>query len=254
MATAPNIAPHTALSLLRGSCALAYLVIGGLAASFAVVPLVVFGGRRNKAQHLVERLWAGGVLKIAGIRVEVRGREHLPPTGCVLAANHRSNADVLSIMGYAANQARFIAKAELRWVFFISIGMSVTGHLFVKRGQRKSGGRALGEAAKELRKGAWVLLFPEGTRSKGDDSLPWKSGAFRLAIDAQVPVVPTVIHHARRLWPSKSLLPRPGVLVVEFLEPVATEGLIAKQHPSLRNTVRDLVIERHDQGLVASDS
>ena len=249
MTPAPDVVSHTPISLIRGIAALLYLIIAGLISSLLVIPLVIFGGRRNLAQHFVERLWAGGVLKIAGIRVIVKGREHLPKNGCVIVANHRSNADVLSIMGAAATPARFIAKAELKWVFFISIGMSMTGHIFVRRGQRKSGGKALGEAAKELRKGAWVLLFPEGTRVKANESIPWKSGAFRLAIDAQVPMVPTVIHHARRLWPSQALLPRPGTMIVEFLPSVPTQGLVTKQHTQLRNQVRDLVIARHQDQL-----
>lgn len=247
MTSTPAVVSHTPTSLIRGTAAVLYLVVAGLISSLLVIPLVVFGGRRNRTQHFIERLWAGGVLKIAGIRVVVEGRENLPENGCVIVANHRSNADVFSIMGRAATPARFIAKAELKWVFFISIGMSMTGHIFVRRGKRKSGGKALGEAAKELRKGAWVLLFPEGTRGKTDQSLPWKSGAFRLAIDAQVPMVPTVIHHARRLWPSQALLPRPGTMIIEFLPGIPTDGLTAKQHTRLRNQVRDLVNTRLDE-------
>lgn len=247
MTLAPAVVSHTPISLARGFAAGLYLVIAGLIASLLVIPLVIFGGKRNRCQHVVERLWAGGVLKIAGIRVVVKGRENLPKRGGVIVANHSSNADVLSIMGAAATPARFIAKAELKWVFFISIGMSMTGHIFVKRGKRKSGGKALGEAAKELRKGAWVLLFPEGTRAKTDQSLPWKSGAFRLAIDAQVPVVPTVIHNARRLWPSEALIPRSGTMTVEFLPSVPTQGMVTKEHTQLRNQVRDLVDQRHQQ-------
>ena len=244
MQAATPIKSHNVISLIRGSLALAYLVLGGLVASALVVPFVVFGGRRNRAQHLIEKIWAGGVLFVAGIKVEVRGAEHLPKGGCVLTPNHRSNADILAIMGIAATPARFIAKAELKWVFFISLGMWATGHIFVKRGRWKSSGKALGAATRELRKGAWVLIFPEGTRVDADTSIPWKTGAFRVAIDAQVPVVPVVIHHARRLWSTQSLLPRPGTLIVEFLEPVATVGMPPKGHGPLRNRVRDAVIER----------
>lgn len=237
-----SIPAHTLSSRLRGSAAVVFLVFGGLIASALVVPLLLFGGRRNRAQHWVERLWASGTLAVAGIRVEVRGRHNLPATGCVIAANHRSNADILAIMGGAATPARFLAKSELKWVFFISIGMWATRHIFVKRGRSKSGGRALEAAANELRKGAWVLLFPEGTRSTSGESLPWKTGAFRLAIDAQVPIIPTVIHNARFAWPAQNILPRSGAMIVEFLEPVSSEGVDAKNYGQLRNRVRDLVI------------
>ncbi len=237
------INPHTVISYIRGWFALVFLAFGGLAASALVVPFVIFGGRRNKVQHWVERCWAGGVLWIAGIKVEIRGAEHLPKGGCVLTPNHRSNADILAIMGYAATPARFIAKAKLKWVFFISLGMWATGHIFVKRGRWKSSGKALGTAARECRKGAWLLLFPEGTRVEGDASIPWKTGAFRVAIDAQVPVVPVVIRHARRLWPTEELVPRSGTITVEFLEPVETTGMEPKAYGPLRNRVRDAVIE-----------
>jgi 1-acyl-sn-glycerol-3-phosphate acyltransferase len=229
---------------MRGSFALLFIFVGGVIASLLLIPLALLGGRRNRAQHAVERLWAGGVLKIIGIEVQVLGVEHLPASGCVIAANHRSNIDIFAIMGAAATPARFIAKAELIWVFFISVGMWMTGHIFVRRGRSASGGRALGAAAVALRRGAWVLLFPEGTRAPADRSLGWKSGAFRLAIDAQVPVIPTAIHHGRRLWPPGSILPRGGVMVVEFLAPVSTTGLDSKAHAQLRNQVRDQVIAR----------
>ena len=74
MTPTPAVVSHTPISLIRGIAALMYLVIAGLISSILVIPLVVFGGRRNRTQHFVERLWASGVLKIAGIRVVVKGQ------------------------------------------------------------------------------------------------------------------------------------------------------------------------------------
>ena len=216
-------------------------------ASALVVPLILVGGRRNRAQHLVEKLWAGGVLRIAGIRVEVEGLEHLPKTGAVITPNHRSNADILAIMGVAATPARFVAKAELKWVFFISLGMWATGHIFVKRGKRKSGGRALGAAARALQKGAWVLLFPEGTRVRKGGSLPWKTGAFRAAVDGGVPVVPTAIHNARAVWPTMAKMPRGGTMRVQFLPPIHASQLEKPGFLGLRNAVREQVVAQLDE-------
>jgi 1-acyl-sn-glycerol-3-phosphate acyltransferase len=226
---------------MRGALTVLWLVVGGLSASFFCAVLFPFGGRRNRAQHFVERLWASTTLAVAGVRVTCSGLDNLPQGPCVVVANHCSNLDPLIVMGHLVTEARFVAKSELRWVLPLSIGMAATGHIFIKRGSRKSGGRALDAAVASLGRGAKVLFFPEGTRAPQAGMLPWKSGAFRLAIETQVPVVPVVIHGASALWPPGRGTPVPGKLVGEVLEPIPTCDLTKADIATLRNRVRDRV-------------
>jgi 1-acyl-sn-glycerol-3-phosphate acyltransferase len=223
---------------MRGVVTIIWLVIGGLTASFSLALLFPFGGRRNRAQHTIERLWARSTLAVAGVRVRCSGLDKIPAGPCIVVANHASNLDPLIVMGHLVTEARFVAKSELRWALPLSIGMAATGHIFIKRGSRKSGGRALGAAAASLGRGAKVLFFPEGTRSTATGMLPWKSGAFRLAIEAGAPVLPLAIHGSAALWPSGQKTPRSGKLTAEVLDPISTGGRTKGDIATLRNEVR----------------
>lgn len=137
--------------------------------------------------------WTFAFLRVSpGWKVEVTGRERIPPGPCVLVANHQSMADIAACMGLRV-QFKFVSKASLFRLPVVGWMMQLARYVSVERGRPRSMRQMLLDCRSWLRRGMPVLLFPEGTYSGGKELLPFKRGAFHLAIESHVPLVPVLI-------------------------------------------------------------
>lgn len=133
-----------------------------------------------------------------GWRTRIEGRELLPRGACVLVVNHQSAADILAVMGLF-HPYKFVAKASLFSLPLVGWMMTLLAYVPIVRGSSTAMHQLLGPCRKWLRRGMPVLIFPEGTYSSGGQLLPFKRGAFQLALEEHVPVVPIVIEGTRQL-------------------------------------------------------
>jgi 1-acyl-sn-glycerol-3-phosphate acyltransferase len=133
-----------------------------------------------------------------GWRTRVEGRELLPQGPCVLVANHQSMADIFACMGLF-HPFKFVAKASLFRVPLVGWMMGLLRYVSLERGRVDSMRRMLGSCRMWLRRGMPVLIFPEGTYAEGVAPLPFKRGAFRLAMEERVPLVPVVLRGTANL-------------------------------------------------------
>ena len=177
-----------------------------------------------------------------GWRVEVEGRELLPPGPCVLVANHQSMADVFAAL-CLRHPFKFVSKASLFRVPLVGLVMALAGYIAVERGRTRSMHAMLEECRRRLRRGVAVLLFPEGTYSEGRGLLPFKRGAFRLALEEKVPVVPVVLQGTTTLVEGDGpwLSPRARVRV-RVLPPLPPESL-GDDDAALAERVRGLFLK-----------
>jgi len=137
--------------------------------------------------------WTVGCLGVnPGWRIEVTGRERIPSGPCVLVANHQSMADIVACMALRA-QFKFVSKASLFKLPVVGWMMSQARYVSVVRGRPRSMRQMMEDCRGWLRRGMPVLIFPEGTYSQDGKLLPFKRGAFHLAIQCQVPVVPVML-------------------------------------------------------------
>jgi 1-acyl-sn-glycerol-3-phosphate acyltransferase len=179
-------------------------------------------------------------------RLRVAGR--IPPGGpYVVVANHQSMLDIL-LLSRLRREMKWIAKESLFRVFWVGWAFRMAGDIPVRRGDAESGSEALAMARAYLDRGMSVMIFPEGTRSKTSRLLPFKSGAFRLAIDAGVPVLPVAVSGTAAGLPKGNPWVRPCRGVAKVLEPVETKGL----GPEHATRVRDLVRSRIEAALPAA--
>jgi len=147
----------------------------------------------RRAVHAFICRWTVLYLRVnPGWRIEVLGREKLPEGPFVLVANHQSMADILACMALQA-QFKFVSKASMFRVPVVGWLMRLARYVGVVRGRPRSMRRMMDDCRGWLGRGMPVLLFPEGTYSRGGKLLPFKRGPFRLAIDAKVPVVPLLL-------------------------------------------------------------
>lgn len=206
------------------------LTLAPLFAGAALVWLVTLPfDRRRVVLHLYSCAW-GTLYVVANPlwRVRFEGREKLPwRTPAVLVANHLSMLDILVVYGLF-RPFKWVAKAELFRVPFVGWNMWLNDYVPIRRGDRESVRRMMAQCRAHLARGSPMLLFPEGTRSEDGRLKAFKDGAFRLALDAGVPVVPIAISGTFDALPKHGAVLRRMVGHVRVLDPVDP-----KQFPSL---------------------
>ena len=177
--------------------------------------------------------WAGyaGVrlaLLLAGIRYRVTGWEQVQPgRAAVYCANHTSNVEppvLFALLSRLYPRIHILYKAELRRIPVLGLAFEVAGFVGVERGNRDQSAQAIDAAARTLREGGSFLIFPEGTRSRTNELLPFKKGGFIMALQAQAPIVPVAMHGGRAAMRRGSALVHPATVSVSFGQPISTVG------------------------------
>lgn len=157
------------------------------------------------------RSWCRFILWIYGIKIKVNGLENYDPNkGLILVTNHQSLFDIPAVWEACSGKIKMIAKKELFDLPFF--GWAIKGVRFIKidRGNKKSGQQAQADLNQRLRDGNQIWIAVEGTRSKTGELLPFKKGAFRIAQENKVPILPMVIQDALKVCPKGSLLVKGG--------------------------------------------
>jgi 1-acyl-sn-glycerol-3-phosphate acyltransferase len=158
----------------------------------------------------------------------------------VFVANHRSNADVFLIVRLPW-EMKLLAKRSIMRIPLVGWQMRTAGDVPIVRGDKESARRAMEEMRRWLDRGVSVFLFPEGTRSEDGTLGRFREGAFRLAIEAGVDVVPLAISGTEQALPKHSIVFHPTTATLTVLPPISTEGLTAADAPRLAETSREAV-------------
>jgi 1-acyl-sn-glycerol-3-phosphate acyltransferase len=206
--------------------------------------IAVFGTRTAPLQIAVSRLWSRTILRIAGVKLEVEGRERLRARGpYVFVANHLSFIDTPVVLASIPRQFRFLAKEELfRWWPWLPIAwhLKTAGHVPVPLDDARASVRALGKTAKLIESdGTSVFFFAEGGRSVDGTLGEFKHGAAYIAIKARAPMVPLALIGPDKILPMGSNVIRGGNVRLRIGEPVSTEGMTLKDRGALTEKVRE---------------
>jgi 1-acyl-sn-glycerol-3-phosphate acyltransferase len=183
--------------------------------------------------------WAKMLGWLTPIRVNVEGAEHAEQgRQYVVVSNHQSMYDILVIYGWLKLDLKWVMKQELRKVPAIGIGCEKAGHIYVDRRNPKKARAAINQALRRLGDGVGILFFPEGTRSDSGRLLPFKKGAFRTAIEQQLPVLPVTLIGTRDILPNKTLKLFPGSARMVIHPAIETTGLDSADSDALMERAR----------------
>lgn len=188
---------------------------------FILVIISLAFDRSGNSIHSIGALWSRILLFLSGVTVEIKGAENLfQDRPQILASNHRGAFDILALQGFIPIQFRWVAKKSLFKIPIIGWSMSLAGYVSIDREKAGSAYKSIERAAEKVKKGASVLIFPEGTRNAAGSLLPFKRGGFLLAIKSGVPIVPVSIRGTENLMKKESILIRPGAVKVVIGKPI----------------------------------
>ncbi|MDQ1516282.1 MAG: putative phosphoserine phosphatase / 1-acylglycerol-3-phosphate O-acyltransferase [Actinomycetota bacterium] len=219
--------------------------LGGIATSLAVgVGIGLLNRSRRTAVNVVATVAPEVALGLAGVDLRVTGEEHLwSDRPAVFVFNHQSSFDVIVISRLLQRDFTAVAKAELAHDPRFAPLAALAGVVYVDRGDRSQSRAALAPVVEKIRSGISLAIAPEGTRSATPTPGPFKKGAFHIAVQAEVPVVPVVIRNAGDVMWRASLVARPGTVDVAVLAPVPTVGLGPDDVDDLCERVRQQFVD-----------
>ncbi|MGI8733425.1 MAG: lysophospholipid acyltransferase family protein [Pyrinomonadaceae bacterium] len=192
-----------------------------------VYPWALFGARN----------W----LRLSGMEVSVKGKERLDPRQTyVFISNHRSYLDTATLFICTGRRIGLLAKKELLKVPILGYGMGFVNVMAIDRSNRERARATVANATARIRSGISFGVFAEGTRARRGDFLPFKKGAFYMAVEAGVPIVPVAIKNTDVLMGKGTGRSKPGAIDLVLLPPVSTEGLSSDED------VQRLVKQVHD--------
>jgi 1-acyl-sn-glycerol-3-phosphate acyltransferase len=202
------------------------LFVAGALLGLLGPPVLIFSWLVNK--HELVYPWAlfgaGAWLRLSGVRVKVRGLELLDPKQTyVFVSNHRSYLDTATLFIYTGRRIGLLAKKELLKVPVLGVGMGFVNVMAIDRTNRESAIRTTEAAAKRIQSGVSFGVFVEGTRAKPGELLPFKKGAFYMARQAGVPVVPVAIKYSDVLMGKGTGEARSGTIEMVIMPPVDTK-------------------------------
>lgn len=188
-------------------------------------------------------LW-GKILCYATLsRVTVKGREHLrKDQSYIFVANHQGAFDIFLIYGFLHRNFRWIMKKEIRNILLVGRACVGAGHIFIDRTSNHSIAESMNRARRSLQGGISIVVFPEGSRTRTGKVGVFKRGAYQLAIDLQIPIVPITIDGCYEALPRDSSVLSPSHFTLTIHPPVETNNQTHADIPELIKQTRETII------------
>lgn len=216
----------------------------------SILAFVTFPFDRNgNIVHHYARWWAKIQLLVSGVRVKVGGLEHLDKERpYIYMSNHQGSYDIFALLSCLPVQFRWIAKKELFAIPILGWAMGAANYISIDRSGRRGALESIERAARKIKGGVSVVIFPEGTRSRDGSIQPFKRGGFTLALKSGVPIIPITINGSRDVMARDSMRVRPGEIRVSVDRAIQTTPFSLRERNVLMEKVRETI-----EGNLAAD-
>lgn len=202
---------------------------------------VSFGGRWWG--YYPAMVWSRVMAWLTFVRVTVHGRDNVKRgTSYVFVANHQGAYDIFAIYGWLGHNFKWMMKKGLERIPFVGFACHRAGHIFVDNRNAAAVRRTMECAERQLAKGMSVVVFPEGTRSRTGKVAAFRRGAYTLATEFNLPVVPVTINGAYRVMPIGAILPRPGHIILTIHKPIEADASTGHDLHALIEQSREAVL------------
>jgi 1-acyl-sn-glycerol-3-phosphate acyltransferase len=191
----------------------------------------------------VPKKWARKTVDQSGSTVEVIGNDTFPEGPVLLVANHQGNFDIPVALGFLNKPFGFISKIEMKKIPIARTWMSYMHCVFMDRKDKRQSVRAFKQGIDYLKNGHSLIIFPEGTRSQGEQTKPFKSGSFRLATKAGVPIVPIAIDGTYKVMEANKGKIKPAHVKLTVCEPIMPEEFETYKLDQLAEMAQSRIVE-----------
>ncbi|MFQ5442519.1 MAG: lysophospholipid acyltransferase family protein [Thermodesulfobacteriota bacterium] len=213
-------------------------------ALFLLVLLSLLIDRNGRFVHSIGAFWCRIIVRLSGVKVSLQGLDHLPlDRPVVMLSNHIGAFDIPVLQGWLPLQFRWVSKKSLFKIPVIGWSMTLAGYISIDRENSPRAFRGIIKAAKKIKNGTSVLVFPEGTRSPTGRLLPFKKGPFFLASKSGVDIVPLSVRGTRDIMKKGSLAINPSEVQITIGSPIPTGGLDEKAlMKKSREAIKNLLV------------
>ena len=197
----------------------------------------------NVLTNKITKIWANSLLRVAGVKINRHGLENIPQDRTVLfVGNHQGNFDIPIYMTQIPILTGFISKIEVEKVPMVRSWMRAMHCVFMDRSNLRKSSEAIIKGIKNLKNGYSMVIFPEGTRSKGDKMNEFKAGSFKLATKSKCPIIPVTISGTFKImehgkWPWL----RKGTVDIYFHPMIEVDGLTKEEQDTLPARVQEII-------------
>ncbi len=201
----------------------------------------------GQSSYFLTRLWVLFVSGSMGLTFSIQGTEKIVPgTSYIVTPNHQSNVDILGLLKMLPCRYRWVLKKELLRIPMFGWALARTGAISLDRSNPRQAVERLREGTGKLANGWSVLIYPEGTRTLDGKLRSFKKGAFMMAIQTGIPLLPVTSNGAFKIMPKTSLLFRPGHVTIHVGDPIPTAGLTEEDVPELIEKTRAAIAANLD--------
>ncbi|MDE5608563.1 MAG: 1-acyl-sn-glycerol-3-phosphate acyltransferase [Muribaculaceae bacterium] len=219
--------------------ALPLLLVATIMASLVTIIAVMLGIKAGSyyPAHIWAKLWCW----LNFVKVTVRGHQNVDKkTSYVFVANHQGAFDIFSIYGFLGHDFKWMMKVSLRKIPLVGYTCYRAGHIFVDRSSAAAVRRTMEDAEKRLKGGASLVVFPEGARTWDGHMRQFKKGAFQLAMEFNLPLVPVSVDGSFDVMPRTARLPRPGHIILTIHRPVQSSASADERDKAMEQTARTI--------------
>jgi 1-acyl-sn-glycerol-3-phosphate acyltransferase len=196
-------------------------LLGIMTVFFGILSAIVATIVSPRAGSITGSVWARVIGTLAPMKVSIIGRENVDPRqSYVIISNHRSLFDVVVLYGWIGIDFKWVMKQELRKIPGLGIGCEKIGHVFIDRSNSEKAIASINAAKDRLINGTSVIFFPEGRRSDTNEMREFKKGAFKLALEFGLPILPVTLVNTSYILPNKTLDLLPGTAKIVFHKPI----------------------------------
>ncbi len=187
-------------------------------------------------------IWARINSFFTPMTVTVVGGENIEPgTSYVITANHQSFYDIYVLYGWLGVDFKWVMKKELEKVPFLGPACKMLGHIFIDRSDTKKAVETINAAKKKIVNGTSVVFFPEGSRSSDGIMKPFKKGAFKMALDLGLPILPVTINGTRKILPKGGINLKPGAVTMTIHKPISVSNYSEENMNDLMEKTRRIM-------------
>ncbi len=216
----------------------------------AITTIICFPWKNGRFPHIVQVFWSRSIISLLLVPIRVEGAENIcKGQSYVFVSNHQSFLDVFAIYGWLPVNFKWLMKKELRRIPFVGFACKVAGHIFVDRSNPVAALHSIKEIESELQNGVCTVIFPEGTRTKTGELGRFKRGAFQVALDLHLPIIPISLTGCYEAMPHNKYYVRThSNICMKIGKPIDLSDFIDKDSDQIdSNTamayIRDRVLE-----------